>query len=291
MSAKLENGTIHKEMETLSGSALNEELPSPVSTIQPGVPPQPITPAGLVNGTIDPIPLPNPGVAGLGPVVPMPPTPLAFPKTPLSPQPVSAALSPLTPSLVSAVAPQTPAAPPVGAADLTWVAPSSGESESSERRQREYGPRRPRKKNTVNEDILRIIHRMHQHGYKAKEIATITDLTKSTIYKYIDRMDEEKPADDDMSSLIRKRGRKRAENTELQQKIQAILQQDETITLKMMKDKLKEEGHDISISYLSKTIKKMGIKKKTSAPPRKPDDLQADLLAMDTLPPPINPVV
>ncbi|EMH76554.1 Helix-turn-helix domain of resolvase domain-containing protein [Entamoeba histolytica HM-1:IMSS-B] len=97
-----------------------------------------------------------------------------------------------------------------------------------------------RRKNNVNEETLKIIHNMYIRGYKAKEIAIITELTKSTVYKYIERMNDENPQRDDMSSLIRKRGRKKSENI------------------------LKDEGHDISISYLSKIIKKMGLGKRAN---------------------------
>ncbi|KAL7721292.1 Resolvase HTH domain-containing protein [Entamoeba marina] len=155
-----------------------------------------------------------------------------------------------------------------------------------DKKERESLPKKTRSKSNVTEEILSIIHRMHKRGYKAKEIAVITDLTKSTVYKYIDRMDES-PETEDMSSLIRKRGRKKAENTELQEKINNILSVDNAPTLKAMKEKLKEDGHDISISYLSKTIKKMGVKKKPAQSQRKPTEEVQETVAVDSLPPPI----
>ena len=121
-----------------------------------------------------------------------------------------------------------------------------------------------KRKTNVNEETLRVIRNMNIKGYKAKEIATITDLTKSTVYKYIERMNTENPPDEDMSSLIKKRGRKKSENTSLQNKIKEYLDNNTCITLKQMKDALKEEQIDISISYLSKTIKKMGLRKRTN---------------------------
>ncbi|KAL7721030.1 Resolvase HTH domain-containing protein [Entamoeba marina] len=156
-----------------------------------------------------------------------------------------------------------------------------------EKKERESLPKKTRSKSNVTEEILKIIHRMHQRGYKAKEIAVITDLTKSTVYKYIDRMDES-PETEDMSSLIRKRGRKRTENTELQEKINSILDCEDSPTLKAMKDKLKEDGHDISISYLSKTMKKMGVKKKPAQTQRKmTEEKNQEMVTVDSLPPPI----
>ncbi|BFU20283.1 Helix-turn-helix domain of resolvase domain containing protein [Entamoeba histolytica HM-3:IMSS] len=121
-----------------------------------------------------------------------------------------------------------------------------------------------RRKNNVNEETLKIIHNMYIRGYKAKEIAIITELTKSTVYKYIERMNDENPQRDDMSSLIRKRGRKKSENTFLQDRIRDFLNSNNGMTLKCMKDILKDEGHDISISYLSKIIKKMGLGKRAN---------------------------
>ena len=119
-----------------------------------------------------------------------------------------------------------------------------------------------RRKNSVNEDVLKIIHRMHQKNYKAKEIAELTGLTKSTVYKYIDRMDKEKVDPKDMSVLIKKRGRKRNENTELCEKITKVMASNENATLKAIKDELKKENYEISISYLSKTISRMGLRGK-----------------------------
>ncbi|EKE41031.1 hypothetical protein ENU1_070380 [Entamoeba nuttalli P19] len=177
---------------------------------------------------------------------------------------------------------------------------------SEEDNQREiFQPKVVRRKDRVSEDMMRIIKNMRRRGYKAKEISILTDLTKGTIKKCISKIEDNKPLIDETSSVLKKRGRKKSENTDLQEKIQSILHDNDGITLKTMKDRLKDGGYGISVSYLSKTIKKMGIKRKPSQQNiqvRKSDEHHESQSIQDTsvivpnqsqqdsLPPPVNPL-
>lgn len=125
-------------------------------------------------------------------------------------------------------------------------------------------PKIVRRGNEVSEDLMRIIRNMKRNAYKPKEISILTDLTKATVKKIISQMKDEKPLLGEVSLSQKKRGRKKTENTGLQDKINGILEDNDSITLKLMKDRLKDGGYDISVSYLSKTMKKMGIKRKTN---------------------------
>ena len=118
----------------------------------------------------------------------------------------------------------------------------------------------------INEEVLRVIRNMNLRGYKAKEIALITDVTKSTVYKYIERLNDVKMKEnDDVKQLIKQRGRKKSTNVSLQSKLKGFMESPQQMTLRQMRETLKEEDNlDISISYLSKTIKRMGKSKRLS---------------------------
>ncbi|ELP91346.1 hypothetical protein EIN_153830 [Entamoeba invadens IP1] len=183
-----------------------------------------------------------------------------------------------------------PLSPTFSEADLTLDKENRIPQTLEEKRNIAALPRKP--KNSVNEETLKVIHNMNQRKYKAKDIASVTELTKSTVYKYIERMATEKT--DEMSSLLRKRGRKRTENRSMQSKIMEICDTPGDKTLKDIKDKLKEEGYDISISYLSKIMKRLGLAKgntlKSGLLSQK-DDSSFSMFTQqfeDMLPPPTN---
>ena len=152
--------------------------------------------------------------------------------------------------------------------------------------------------NKVSDTMIKIITNMKRNGYKPKEIAVLTDLTKSTVLNVLRQVVDDRPL---MDSTLSKRGRKKSENINLKRRINNFLVDDDTITLKSMREKLKESGFDISVSYLSKTMKKMGIRKKTvsqqlinirkstdeSSPEISEDDPFLDD-NIDSLPPPVH---
>lgn len=169
-----------------------------------------------------------------------------------------------------------------------------------------------RRHSTISKDMYKIILNMKRNAYKPKEIAILTDLTKTTVKRILTEMGEDdKPIirkqnknenisnqQHSTSTSMSKRGRKKSENIDLQVKINKILGDNDSITLKTMKDKLKDNGFDISISYLSKTMKKMGKSKRLShialdgksvdPLPSINDVNLVNVCQADTLPPPIN---
>ena len=118
----------------------------------------------------------------------------------------------------------------------------------------------------INEEALKVIKNMNLRGYTAKEISLITEVTKSTVYKYIDRLNDNKMKEnDDVKQLIKTRGRKKSTNFPLQSKLKDFMDGPQQMTLRQMRETLKEEdGVEISLSYLSKTIKQMGKSKRNS---------------------------
>ncbi|ELP86507.1 hypothetical protein EIN_034180 [Entamoeba invadens IP1] len=128
-----------------------------------------------------------------------------------------------------------------------------------------------RRKDEASEDMRKMIRNMKTRGFSIKEICILTDLTKDVVIKYIpDLLNDEKICTEQIDAHHTKRGRKKSDNIELQSKIQDCFDEDNSMTLRNMKEKLKEDGIEISVSYLSKTIKKMGIRhdKKTVMTPQ-----------------------
>lgn len=165
-----------------------------------------------------------------------------------------------------------------------------------------------RRSGEISGEMIKIIRNMKRNAYKPKEIAILTDLTKSSVKRILREIGEDdepiiirknnnksQQNHQSTTSSLSKRGRKKSENVDLQLKINRILGDNESITLKSMKDKLKDNGFDISISYLSKTMKKMGKSKRFSTisidPLPSVNDVNlVNVCQTDTLPPPINVV-
>jgi len=122
--------------------------------------------------------------------------------------------------------------------------------------------RKTRKRVDIN--TLRTIRNMKQNGQCAQHIAQAVDLSLSTVYSTLEKLEKllDESGKDDLNMILKKPGRKPSNNNLLNDKIRKILSSDNSLTQSGIQEKLKQDNIHITQARISQIISNIQFSRK-----------------------------